>query len=311
MIEDFIEDLFDRFYPAIKSKLKALKLRVKEANYRAIARKSGHFIGIAACMLAAVLVPVISLAWADTYNHARPSELIPLYDGAVPENWTKVCRDSNEGTLVIANIASAEGAGQKRQANWAKVIDNCRRYDKAGVIGYVWTNYGKNGHANIDEIKKDVDDWYKFYPGGIEGVFLDGVSDTVPDTTKSNQDFYRELTEYVHSKWPKGKVVLNFGVDPKDDWTFNSENTKQNADVIVVYEGSYDDPKVNPYLKWKQPLWEMRYPSTKFAAIVYSAPNTKETPQPSSACKRLVTQRIGYVYVGTYYHKVPYLDSIC
>jgi len=116
----------------------------------------------------------------------RPNQLVPLYDGANPANWTKVCSQSNGsggGSWIIADVAQGAGPGTAPNSAWASVIDSCYDYGNASVIGYVWTNYGRGDLASIEA---QVDDWYTFYPGNIAGIFFDGVSDTIPGTTTSN-----------------------------------------------------------------------------------------------------------------------------
>jgi hypothetical protein len=248
---------------------------------------------------------------ASARNDNKTKSLIPLYDGGIPSDWFQVCSQASgagEGSLVIADVNV--GPGKKPIGNWANVIKHCYDYSKASVIGYVWTNYGRDGVESIPKIEATIDKWYQFYPDYIAGIFLDGVSDEVPETLKSNSAFYKELTNYEHTRHPESKVVLNFGYNPASDWMFYSSNSN-NADVIVTFEGSYNTEDVNPYVNWKQVDWEKRYPANNFALIIYDAPNTAKTPQPGSSCKRLAKQNIGYVYVGMRYDAVPYLGDAC
>ena len=179
------------------------------------------------------------------------------------------------------------------------------------MIGYVWTDYGRGGQPSIPRIKKQIDDWYAFYPGGIAGIFLDGVSDTVPGTATSNRAFYQTLAAYVHTtKGDNDEVVFNFGANPSSDWMLSAGNAK-NADLVVTFEGSYNTPEWNPYTAWQPASWERRYPASDFAALVYDAPDSTGTPQPTSACNRLRQQTVGYVYVGTWYSELaPYYGAL-
>ncbi len=235
-------------------------------------------------------------------------QLIPLYDNANPTDWTEACSQTNgagNGSWIIADVAEGQGPGAASVPAWAKVINNCYRYGRASVIGYVWTDYGEGGQASIASIESQIRAWYSYYPGEIAGIFFDGVSDDVPGTTTSNQSFYRALASYVHThEGDNGEVVFNFGANPGSDWMLDSSNAN-NADLVVTFEGSYNTPGEDPYTSWTQASWERRYSAGYFAALIYNAPNALTTPQPASVCASLAQQNIGYVYVGTWYDQLP------
>jgi hypothetical protein len=238
-------------------------------------------------------------------SHPVQAELIPLYDNADPANWTAVCSQTTgagDGSWIIADPFQGQGAGTAPVPAWTKVIKNCYKYGRASVIGYVWTNYGQ---VSIADVEAQVKNWYSFYKGNIAGIFFDGVSDTVPGTTTSNQTFYRTLANYVHThEGNNDEVVFNFGANPGSPWMFTSSNAN-NADIVVTFEGSYNDPGLNPYTAWTPAAWEASYPANDFSAMIYDAPGDDTAPQPGSACGSLATQNIGYVYVGTWYDQLP------
>jgi hypothetical protein len=236
------------------------------------------------------------------------NQLIPLYDNANANDWTHACSQvggGGDGSWIIADPFAGEGPGTVRVPAWAQVIDNCYRYNRASVIGYVWTDYGTGGQASIPAIENQVRAWYKLYPGDIAGIFFDGVSDAIPGTSASNQGFYRTLASFVHThEGNDDEVVFNFGANPGSDWMLAGADTG-NADIVVTFEGSYNTPGEGPYTAWTQAAWERRYPATDFAALVYNAPDSPGTPQPASVCGALAQQNIGYVYVGTWYDQLP------
>jgi len=209
-----------------------------------------------------------------------------LYDGGNATAWAQTCSHavgSGDGSLIIADVAKGDGAGPARVASWASVIHNCGRYGKASAIGYVWTNYGQ---VSVATVEAGIDNWYRFYPGDIAGVFLDGVSDTIPGTTTSNTVYYRTLASYIHTKHRNdSEVVVNFGYNPASGWMF-SAGSKKDADLVVTFEGAYNDPSLNPYTSWVQPAWELEYPAADFAALVYDAPNTTATAATEHGVRR-------------------------
>lgn len=246
----------------------------------------------------AVLAAGASAATAATVHR---DELIPLYDNANPVDWQTACSQSNGahgGSYIIADPFQGDGPGSGPVQSWASVINGCSQYGRASVIGYVWTNYGRGGAASVPAIEQQVSDWYLYYPRQIAGIFFDGASDTVPGATTSNKSFYQTLASYVHARERgKDEVVFNFGANPGSGWMFSGSSGK-NANLIVTFEGSYDDAGSNPYTSWTQASWERSYPSDDFAALIYDAPS-------AAVCTPLATQHLGYVYVGTWYDTLP------
>jgi hypothetical protein len=250
----------------------------------------------------------------SAHGDGGQDQLIPLYDNGNADDWAEACSQVNGsggGSWIIADVDGGDGPGSASVPSWANVIDNCYDYGRASVIGYVWTDYGEGGTASIASIEDQINEWYSFYPGGIAGIFFDGVSDDVPGTTTSNQSFYRTLATYVHThEGNNDEVVFNFGANPGSAWMLDGSDAG-NADIVVTFEGSYDTPGENPYTSWTQASWESEYPADDFAALIYDAPGDTDAPQPMSACDSLATQNIGYVYVGIWYDGLPsYFSSL-
>jgi hypothetical protein len=273
---------------------------------------AGHRVrwALSLSLFGATVLAALVVASAPAFARSAhgQNQLIPLYDNGNAADWTEACSQTNgagDGSWLIADVAEGQGPGNVSVPAWAKVIDNCYRYDRASVIGYVWTDYGEGGQASIAGIESQIKAWYSFYPGGIAGIFFDGVSDDVPGTTSSNQSFYRTLASYVHThEGNNDEVVFNFGANPGSDWMLAGSDAN-NADIVVTFEGSYNTPGEDPYTSWTQAAWERRYPANDFAALVYNAPDGPATPQPASVCSSLAQQNIGYVYVGTWYDQLP------
>jgi spherulation-specific family 4 protein len=257
--------------------------------------------------------PGVALAQGNAQGNAQGTqgthrnELIPLYDNANPSDWSTACSEVNgagDGSWIIADPVGS-GPGTAPIPAWTSVIQNCYAYGRASVIGYVWTDYGEGGTASIPTIENEIKSWYSFYHGNIAGIFFDGVSDTVPGTSTSNQSFYQTLASYVHqNEGNNDEVVFNFGANPASDWMLKSSNAK-NADIVVTFEGSYNTPGEDPYTAWTQAAWERRYPAEDFAALVYNTTSFGLPSQPETVCNSLAQQNIGYVYVGTWYEFLP------
>ncbi|MGA2926888.1 MAG: spherulation-specific family 4 protein [Solirubrobacteraceae bacterium] len=253
------------------------------------------FTGVAA------LAMIGSMPTAAGAATTHRDELIPLYDNANATAWQTACSQSNGshgGSYIIADPFQGNGPGPGPVPSWSSVITSCYRYGRASVIGYVWTNYGSGGTASIPAIEQQINAWYAYYPREIAGIFFDGVSDTVPGTATSNKAFYQTLASYVHShEGDNDEVVFNFGANPASGWMLSGSAVK-NADIVVTFEGSYNDAGSNPFTAWTQASWELAYPANDFAALIYDAPD-------ASACGSPSLQHVGYVYVGTWYDTLP------
>jgi Spherulation-specific family 4 len=239
------------------------------------------------------------------------NELIPLYDSSTDpsfaSDWQNACSQSyggHESSYIIADPQPGAGPGTGPVQAWSNVFRRCYKYGRASVLGYVWTGYGAR---SIPAIEQDINKWYSYYPGHIAGIFFDQVSDTLPGTTTSNTAFYQTLASYVHQhERDNDEVVFNFGANPSSHWMLAGSDVK-NADIVVTFEGSYNDPGLNPYTAWTQASWENAYPASDFAALIYDAANATYTSPTSylNACTSLASQHLGYVDVGTWYDTLP------
>ena len=278
-------------------------------------RRNFSRIAVAMTVVGMMLVPILGEAQvAEGAGASHVHQLVPLYDGGNAAQWAQTCSQVNgsgDGSWIIADVVGGDGgAGSAPDALWGDAIDSCYRYNNASVLGYVFTNFGQVPLATVEA---GIDNWYKFYPGDVAGIFLDDAADAIPGTTTSNVAYYQALAAYIHTgHGNNNEVVLNFGRSPGSDWMFDA-STKKDADLIVTFEGSYDTPGMNPYTEWVQPAWELQYPASDFAAIIHSAPDTAATPQPATACAGLTQQHLGYVDVGAAptYDQAPYLQGIC
>jgi hypothetical protein len=203
----------------------------------------------------------------------------------------------------VANVQ--QGPGLAPVPAWEKIIDGCAAYGRAQVLGYVWTDYGRGGPSDLASIEAQVRAWYAMYPGHVDGIFFDGVSDVVPGTGTSNRYFYRSLAGYVHrTKGMAAEVVFNFGTNPVAGWMFDAARVLD-ANLIVTFEGSYNVAGQDPLTAWTPAGWERRYPASNFAALVHSATDTAALPQPATACLTLRQKHLGYLYVGVSYDELP------
>jgi len=218
-------------------------------------------------------------------------QLVPLYQPGASD-WHTACADSpatGAGSFVIASFDQDPAPGL-RQA-WAQVINGCRRWGRAKVLGYVWTDYGTLSPASI---QRQIRAWYQQYPGQLGGIFFDGVSDRRLGDGAYNHNLYASLAGYVHARHgARAEVVFNFGAAPASAWMLRGP-ASQRADIVVTFEGTKQQ-----LVKWSQPAWEERYPKGDFAVLVHNW-----TGPAGPVCEVVRDLHIGYLYVGDNYEKL-------
>ena len=177
--------------------------------------------------------------------------------------WTKL----QDGRVSIAvmnpfNDAAGEsnpdtGDPQQNQA-YANTVNETKAA-RIKVFGYVTTNYGA---VSADDVITLIKKYYELY--NVDGVFLDEAS-----TSFARKGYYRYLYTYIKAKG--GQVILNPGTQTEECYA-------DSADVIVNFEGTYDDyarkDGTGAYEYDKtEPAWVHNYPPWLFWHLVHGAPD--------------------------------------
>ena len=150
------------------------------------------------------------------------------------------------------------------------------RTAKIGLLGYVWTDYGKRSPAAV---RAEINRWRNLY--GITSIFLDEAASKLGTTPGATNliDYYRQLYSYIHASG--GTVTLNPGVVPNQQYLTV-------ADTIVVFEGS-----AATYGTAQFPQWTLAAANSKIAHIVYAATAAQE----GALVRRAHTLGAGYICV--------------
>ena len=153
---------------------------------------------------------------------------------------------------------------------------NAARTARIGLLGYVWTDYGKRSLAAV---KADINRWRTLY--GVRSIFLDEVASQLGSAPGSTNliDYYRQLHTYIHAAG--GTVMLNPGAVPNQQYLTAAE-------TIVVFEGS-----AAAYSSAQFPQWVLVAPNSKIAYIVYGATAAQE----GAIVQRAHTLGAGYIFV--------------
>ena len=181
---------------------------------------------------------------------AVPAYISPVSDRSA---WDRLfAADCGSVGLVVANPASGPGAGP--DPAWLDVMTRAHASGKK-VLGYVDSGYlGRTGKATRGgaaapadwqaQIESDVAHWYQWYPGVVDGIFLDqgdsqcGAGDAVAAR-------YRAIDDAVAKAHPGATTALNAGMPVPRCF-------EDAADVLVTYENNLSDYATGAYrgLDW-------------------------------------------------------------
>jgi len=200
-----------------------------------------------------------------------PAYFYPAGDGAT--EWDKLFAASDR-VPIVAIVNPASGPGRRVDPNYTAVLEKAAKAKRLTLIGYVSTSYAKRP---LEEVKADVDQWLKFYPG-IHGFFFD------EQTSSAEQlDYYAALYKHVRETRKLKLVITNPGTTCDESYV-----SKPAADVACLFEG----PK--PFDAAKLPEWRTKYDAKRAAVLSYQIESV-ETMQ------RLIAfaakEKLGYCYV--------------
>jgi hypothetical protein len=232
----------------------------------------------------ALLITVLGLAapgaaGAAQETAAKPSRvqlLVPAYfypagDGA--KEWDKLLAAADR-VPIVAIVNPASGPGRRVDPNYTALLEKAAKARRLTLIGYVTTSYAKRPAA---EVKADVDQWLKLYPG-IHGIFFDEQA-----SAAEHVDYQAELYRHVRETRKLKLVITNPGTTCDEGYV-----AKPAADAICLFEG----PK--PFEAAPLPDWHDKYSAQRAAALSYSIETTE-------AMQRLMTfaakRHVGYCYI--------------
>ena len=176
-----------------------------------------------------------------------PRIAVPAYFYSPLPAYQQLAQNTPVVGLVVANVVN--GPGGAASPEWAAAIGAAHRAG-AVVLGYVDTGYiGTTGHATRpttsstpstslaawrDQVRGDVNTWYRFYGAALDGVFFDQTPNLCGPSSgdQSWVDFYFDAAAYVKDRHPRARVVSNPGQVP--DRCYAGA-----ADTIVTFEGPY------------------------------------------------------------------------
>ncbi len=214
----------------------------------------------------------------DTANAADPPPkmrlLVPAYfypAGKGAKEWERLLAAPEEaGVVAIVNPAS--GPGRRVDANYTRIVERAKK-SKVTLIGYVSTRYGKR---KAEEVKADVDQWVRFYPG-IQGIFFDEQA-----SGTEQLEHLASLYEHVRKTHQLALVVTNPGTICDEKYL-----TQPVADVACLYEGHERWDRFTP------PAWTKDLKPDRIAALAYQV----SAADMLKILRQAQDRRVGWIYI--------------
>lgn len=161
--------------------------------------------------------------------------LLPLYEYPEDGSWTSIYNtiETNPGLTfqVIINVDSGPG-GSAPNSDFAEGTAKLNSYPNVETLGYVHTLFGD---ASLDEVNKNVSDWYSWNEVtssnvSIQGIFFDEVHNTEGDDT--DVTYMQSLVTSAISTFGSSQCIRIFNPGSKPEHLEFYEL----ADYVVVFE---------------------------------------------------------------------------
>jgi hypothetical protein len=216
------------------------------------------------------------LLWAvPEAKQPRVRLLVPAYfypAGDALKDWERLFLASAR-VPVAAIVNPASGPGKAVDANYVKVLARAKEHKELTLLGYVSTAYAKR---KLDDVKADIDQWLKLYPG-IHGVFFDEQASGADQV-----EYYAALREYAHGKNLK-LVVTNPGTVCVEGYL-----AKPASDTACLFEGPKAfDPTVFP-------AWLGKYDAGRVAILSYKIATAQAMGE---IVRQAREKKVGWCYV--------------
>lgn len=202
--------------------------------------------------------------------------LVPAYfypSGNGAKEWDKLLAAADRAAIV-AIVNPASGPGRRVDPNYTTVLEKGAKAKRLTLIGYVSTSYAKRP---LEEVKADVDQWLKFYPG-IQGIFFDEQPSDAEQV-----DYYATLYKHVRETHKLQLVITNPGTICAEVYA-----SKPAADAVCLFEGP------QPFDTAKLPGWRTKYDAHRAAVLSYQIDAVESMQRLiASAAER----HLGYCYI--------------
>jgi len=184
--------------------------------------------------------------------------------------WTTVIQAklAYPSVPLLAVINPNSGPGSSKDPNYVQGVKNLQ---SAGVVvlGYVWTNYGRESLSKVESQVNSYKNWY-----AVNGIFFDGMANVA-----GSEKYYSTLNTYVKS--------LGMTYTMGNPGTSTLKSYFGSLDSIIIYEDA-GTPSLS-YLA--SATFYPSYSKSNFGFVSYSVPSL------DTAFERSATTYVQWLYI--------------
>jgi hypothetical protein len=202
-----------------------------------------------------------------------PAYFYPNDGGNYGDDWYQLAAGAaymqanglNGYNTLIAVGNPNSGPGSAEDPNYLSAFTNVRA-NKGKVVGYVWTNYGAQPLATVEN---QIKQWVSWYGSQLDGIFLDGwggyQSGNIPGVkpAMSYLTYYQDLYNYVTKTEKLPVVVANPG------WAFDATQTNPACVATATIFCVDEQPYSNITAGYPLPLWLQTAGNTTKGCVIY------------------------------------------
>jgi hypothetical protein len=207
-----------------------------------------------------------TIGLAGTAASAAQTIAIPSYFQPTDAGWTPIWQNAPTVSLAIINPSNGIGTDTEFRG-FASLAAN----KPAGlkVIGYVYTRRAGTAvqsgdpDRSVGGIETNIERYYTLDPG-IDGIFLDEVTSSCPET------YYSSIRSYMNVHHPGATLVINPGTTVQSCYL-------NDADIIVTFEDTFANYSADVLNVSDDPNGRngsLNSNSSKFWHLVYATPST-------------------------------------
>ncbi|MDO5619256.1 spherulation-specific family 4 protein [Kocuria sp.] len=214
--------------------------------------------------------------WWASYYQSDPSL----------DHWATTLADESSVGFVIINPNS--GPGDDVSEDWQQQV-RLAKGAGATVLGYVSTDYAnagiaRDGSRDPNTILREIRQYVGWY--GIDGIFLDEVSNGWSEAQVDDHIWYQKLVSTVRDNFPELVVVGNPGVNTRVEYA-------EIFDVLVTFENTaeaYLDSSVSQL----RPDHYRTFPDAMFWHMIH---DVEGPDQAEAVLEKASRAGVGHLYV--------------
>jgi len=212
---------------------------------------------------------------------------------APPAAYTPLGPPRRNPRTIICNPASGPGTGPI--GDYVNALTAWKAQPDTFVLGYV-TAFLSGSFRSAAAVEADIAGYFNYYPGMIDGIYLDQVSNTSLIST-----LYQPVLTYASINFPVKTFVLGTGAIPATSvWLTLTPGA--GVALGMSWENTYA-----ALTTFSPPAWMSNYPASSYYFLVHDTPTLANMQNAVNLVNEANASNI-YVTNGTQASGNPYLN---